>query len=81
MIKIGECTPLGVVFFVFIHEQQDKKLFPFCLQSVKELDYLKTTPETDQDLIKFGYVRLMKIGGGRSANTYLLVDKKPQHSV
>ena len=30
-----------------------------------------------KDLIKFGYVRLMKMGGGRSANTYLLVDKKP----
>ena len=30
-----------------------------------------------KDLIEFGYIRLMKMGGGRSANTYLLVDKKP----
>ena len=30
-----------------------------------------------KDLIEFGYVRLMKMGGGRSANTYYLVDKKP----
>ena len=29
-----------------------------------------------KDLIEFGYVRLMKMGGGRSANTYYLVDKK-----